>query len=440
MKSLKTTLPKYILLCLGLILGLTLMQMTALVAVAVIPVDSIQTNMEASADFLCEKPVFFQLDDSHSGSVIDRYADSILLNILYCYDSSHPLESVMRSSYYYTAEQNENENLSDAVYGNLSANKEYSRYWHGSIVILRPLLTFLTLPQIYVLLGCVMLLLFAALLFSVWKKLGAAPVLPLLFGSILMSFWYIPFSLEYTWTIPVMMISTIVLLWGYEHYEKKQKATPFLLVLFLVTGSMTAYLDFLTTETLTLLVPLAFYLALSHKNAPVEKLRDGIKRLLSPGIAWVSGYLSCWLCKWMLATLILKENAFAAALNQAGERVYGEVDITGILKYPLTLMRNLGCIFPFHYAGLYAFIPILAVVLGIAGFFYLFHKKNTLALSGIYFLLMLVPYVRFLVLANHAYLHCFFTYRAQFASVICLGFILIYGTDAAFFKKKRRKK
>lgn len=36
---------------------------------------------------------------------------------------------------------------------------------------------------------------------------------------------------------------------------------------------------------------------------------------------------------------------------------------------------------------------------------------------SVLFCIFLVPYIRYLVLHNHSYLHCFFTYRAQMETV-----------------------
>lgn len=97
-------------------------------------------------------------------SKIDRYADSILLGIAYQYDEKQLLESVMSSAYYYTDWQNENNNLYDAVAQEYEANQQYMRYWQGSNVIVRPLLIFFTLKEIYVLNGIVLALLIVVLL------------------------------------------------------------------------------------------------------------------------------------------------------------------------------------------------------------------------------------------------------------------------------------
>ena len=40
------------------------------------------------------------------------------------------------------------------------------------------------------------------------------------------------------------------------------------------------------------------------------------------------------------------------------------------------------------------------------------------------FIIGIVPYVRYLVLSNHSYLHHFFTYRAQMTSVVALVMII----------------
>ena len=41
----------------------------------------------------------------------------------------------------------------------------------------------------------------------------------------------------------------------------------------------------------------------------------------------------------------------------------------------------------------------------------------------IYGIVGLIPYARYLVLHNHSYLHCFFTYRAQIATILAMFLI-----------------
>lgn len=96
------------------------------------------------------KPVFYRVVKQDPASNIDHYADAILLNILYHFDSAHPVTSPLTASYYYTETHNENENLYTAVTSDVTPTYDYFRYWHGSTIFIRPLLTILNLRQIYI--------------------------------------------------------------------------------------------------------------------------------------------------------------------------------------------------------------------------------------------------------------------------------------------------
>lgn len=435
---------KKIILYLCIFLCLTLLQLGSLVLVTFIPRSAIQSNMEESADFLSKNFVFRQFDAHHSGSIVDRYADSILLNILYCYDAEKPVASVLDASYYYSENNNENINLSTAVYENAPANKSYSRYWHGSIAVVRPLLVFFDLPEIYILLGVLLLLLLLVLLRVICRRLHPKAILPVILGSVLMSFWYVPLSLEYTWTVLLMLLSSVILLLLCTGTKSKRnlssdKIHTRLVILFLITGSTTAFLDFLSTETLTLLVPLTFYLAIAYQNEPFATCRAGLQKLLPMAISWGAGYLFTWLSKWTIASVVLRENVFASALAQAGERINGETEITGFTKYPAAIIRNLNCIWPFNYAQAHGYLLILGVLLALGMFYFLFRKESVSPVLRLFLLPALVPYLRFVVLCNHSFIHYFFTYRAQFVTVLCLGFLFIYGLDDALIKKEWKK-
>lgn len=50
-------------------------------------------------------------------------------------------------------------------------------------------------------------------------------------------------------------------------------------------------------------------------------------------------------------------------------------------------------------------------------------------------ILACVPLLRYLVLSNHSYIHCFFTYRALFATIFCIGTAVCQGVDADWLKR-----
>jgi len=88
------------------------------------------------------------------------------------------------------------------------------------------------------------------------------------------------------------------------------------------------------------------------------------------------------------------------------------------------VVRNVKCLFPLEYgtAGMLAAIGIALILMYVG---YVYHK-NRINKPWILLLLMIgaVPYIRYMVLSNHAYLHFFFTYRAQMAAIVALVMIL----------------
>ena len=141
-----------------------------LVLSALVSKESVRENFKESAEFLNEGEQLPIMESGVLSSMIDRYADTILLNISYNFDSKKPLESVMWSKYYYNAGDMENQNLVTAVNENPEANRQYLRYWHGSAGVVRILHVLLNLKQIYILNGCLLILLTILLLYKLIKN------------------------------------------------------------------------------------------------------------------------------------------------------------------------------------------------------------------------------------------------------------------------------
>ncbi|SER11973.1 hypothetical protein SAMN02910369_03095 [Lachnospiraceae bacterium NE2001] len=398
----------------------------SLVLVALIPQNKIEKNTLQSAEYLCSKPQFFNLIDGVKSTRLDRYADSILLGIAWQYDAEHPLESTMTSSYYTLDYQNENENLLEALRDHQPANQQYLRYWHGSNTIVRPLLMLTSIKGIYLINAVVLTLLLAILIFQLIRDRYYIPLAGLIISLLMTSVWVVPFSLEYTWTIHLMLLASIVIL----ILNKKEKSSWYASA-FLAFGMLTCFFDFLTTETLTLTVPLVLLLWIERDMT--------VKCYLKMTFAWGVGYVSTWLLKWLLASLVIGENALPYVSEHVAERIGGTQFVNlGIFSYLLgALARNLGCLFPFGYGiiGVLLGISLIIVYLYLA---YVYRgKKIDKRRIGLFVIIALVPYVRYLVLHNHAYLHYFFTYRAQMATVLALIFVLDEMMDWGQLRRKR---
>ena len=425
-----------------------------LVLSAKVSKESIQENMEESAAYLCEDIVFPYMEgEDVKPSCVDRYADSILLNIAYNFEPDNSIKSVMESSYYYTNYQNENRNLSDAVNKGRAKNQQYLRYWHGSAGIMRILHTFLNIKQIYIWHGVLFILLFAILVFLLMRAKCTVYAVLLGLSLVAVSIWYVPFSLEYTWTFLCMFVFSIIAVIMAGKGKDKYMG-----IVFLLSGMVTIFLDFLTTETVTFMIPLMLTLIIRKKRAegistPVKaakktqtksfgivsvdkhSIKGEIIYSIKSAVLWGIGYAGMWAMKWITASIVLGENVMPYVTGHIEERMAGDLADMSLIPYLwLAIKRNVTCLFPLDY-GLTGAIIAGVVFVVMLYFIYVYHRKKIDWKYIILFLILgLVPYIRLLVMRNHSVLHYFFVHRALCISVFAF---LISAAEIMEWKKKK---
>ena len=381
-----------------------------------IPRDAIAPRMLESAKFLSEGKQFSEAVEGVPSSRIDRYADSILLGIVWQLDSDDAMRSVMVAAYYHHPLRNENINLLDAVEKNLPPNQEYLRYWHGSSGIVRALMLLMTLPQIYLWHGIIMCALFLGLLVRLIVRREWALVVGLLVGFIGCAAWFVPLSLEYTWVFLILLVQLHLMI-SPTFPQSPGKRYAF----FLVSGMITNYLDFLTCESLTLLVPLLVLLWLDWKR---DVSNTSWISLVKMGILWLAGYGGMYLLKWLLAALTLGENVLPYVAGHVEERIAGFSGVGFLREWLGAPLQNIGNLFPLDY-GVGGLMTGIVLVLGVAYVGYVYHRRGfDKGLIARLTALGIMPYVRYLLLANHSYLHSFFTYRAQLATLLAVVMIV----------------
>ena len=414
-----------------LLLAALTLELLLLTAVSSLPKALIRENVLVSAEYLCEKAPFFHLSSKDSASRIDRYADAILLNLAWSVDTNSPLLSAVSSAYYHDEYANENTNLLYAVTNDTTPTYEYMRYWHGSLVLVRPLLILFSIKEIYILCAITLLALMSIAAYSIYRNYGKAVLCCFLISACVCSIWYVPFSLEYMPTFLISFTSVPVTIALLKKFPEK------LGCLFFILGNLTAYTDFLTTETLTCLLPMILILLPEHKINTKP-----INLCLKSGGIWLLGYCGTWISKWLLYSALTGKNGLADALTQTAYRTGGEVVQGGLITQIFgALVRNLRCLFPFSLVKDSAGMVTVVIFLIITGMiFYLVKKqKNMPSVVFVLWLIGCIPYIRYVILSNHSFIHYFFTHRAQFSSVFCLLLIFHLGTDTEFLKKEWKK-
>ena len=407
----------------------------ALTAAAAIPNERIYDNMYESAMYYKDKPPF--PNESQMRLVQDNFADAILLNVTWNMGSGEPFSSALNTAYYDgndgTDDYGENWGLYCAVQGTAPPNTDYTRYWHGMAAVIRPLMLFTDVSGIKLIGTITAFVLLAVNTALLLKKRQYFAAGALVAAFLCIHVWNIGMSLEYQ---PAVLV-TLALLPLYILFEKNDGALSIFAV---ISGVMIAFFDFLTCETLTILIPLIIVFIIRKQDGRLPDLRSNLLLSLKCGGAWGLSYVGTFLVKWSAVSLVTGENKFSAALASAEVRFVGEAEqLSPIEQFFLAPVANISTIFGgtgrVDWGAFAAGLIISAVVLG--SIFYLFRCREKFDRSFTLTMLILgaLPIARYFLLNNHSYLHEFFTYRALASTILAVFAGLWYTLE---FRPKKK--
>ena len=417
-----------------------------LFATAYIPQSAIQKQMKESAEYYSEHLLFDRVTPFSFLSRQDNYADCILTNIIYHIDSENILTSVLSASYYNPDGEEVNESFSYAVNnpagisGNdkIVPNVDYSRYWHGSMVLLRPLFMFFDIRMIRMILGIMILLLTVWFLYLLIREKYLFFACCYVVGLISVSAWMCGFCVEYTMPFLVMAVELPVLfllMTRKVNDEKDEYQEKILWCVLAVSGIVTAFLDFLTAETLTFTVAYMLYLVMRNKRGQIRGFKKECVRMIKSGGVWGIAYTLMFFLKWIMACIFLGKDAFMDALRQAAFRMNGDATLGNVTGAETVsdserifgvLWRNFACLLPFR-DSMKVWTTVIALVVTVVVAFciwYLFRTKKVNDINRLFGILAIIPVGRFIALNNHSYIHFFFTYRALLVTVVVLVYVM----------------
>lgn len=426
----------FVLQAVGMFILTALIAGLLLVGSVCIPQAAIKEQVVDSAEYFARKPLFPYLNGNQFNLRQDNYADSILVNIMYhmgAGSDENIFSTTMKAAYYNEERQNVNESLSIAVSRPHSANVPYFRYWHGSLILLRPLFMITDIAGARMVLGIAALFCILLTAFILWKKKQGALAVCFFLCYLLMNGFMGMFCIEYVMMLLLTgVISLILVLTDHENttIEVRRQRVCLLMV---ISGALTCFFDFLTTETLTLTIPMFLEFALEQNVQ--QSFKQKFKQLFLCGFGWGAAYAGMFLLKWGISAALFGKEAFMEALSSASSRISGTVYLGDNNlsakanigeRFAGAFGRNISALFPFKNemnltAGVLLFVFIIFISFSII---YLLRTKDfSFAQVGIYLILGCLPYLRYLVLSNHSYMHYFFTYRAQMVTVLAILYL-----------------
>jgi len=341
----------------------------------------------------------------------DNYTDALILNQIYSADRKHPFKSAMGvPSHYY-------EPIYDATGSLLKTTRQepgsfimnYSRYWHGNTFFFRILLMFVEYPVLQWMLFAVSSLLLALFLCTYYAQAGIWKTAVFLLSWLLVYGFMMQFSMHF---FPVLALSLIASTLVVRHKED----ASYLSVLFFVIACLTCYFDLLTAPLLTFGWPLVVWISLQRSDK--LRLHDSLLNLVKWGILWVTGYALTFLAKWGLGSLILGENV----LQDASNAVLFRIGTDDYSRWD-AIVRNWKMI-----PQTFVFITlVILLVVSLLQF-----KADGWFKAVLLIVVALMPYVWYLVLSNHSYMHFWFTYRIQAItfSALFLSVLSLHRSDS----------
>lgn len=404
----------------GLFAALLLVLYLLLVFSAAIPNSAIIKNMLDSAEYIANEEPYVFSDDGKHQNITDNLADQMWLNIGWHMGSGNPFVSALDTRYYDGEKYGPPVGLFLSVAQGHKANADYTRYWHGTAGIMRVLHLFTDIHGIKFLgMVCLVLLLWRTL--RVLFRSGHWDLgLCLLVSLLLVQVWNLHLSVEYQ---PCFLIC-FGLCPAFLRLESR--GDFYLNLLAIVSGTMTAFFDFLTTETITILIPLILVIAIRSRECRLESPRRVLEMLLRCGICWALAYLGTFAVKWGAVSLATGENHFLSAFDSVGQRVNGVVTEGNTRKMPgmlTAIVSNLTVLFEGTSRTEYRIvISNLFVIVILIFVVYRMYQVRQILRPGTVFILMLGSLVllRYSILANHSYMHSFFTYRALASTIFAV--------------------
>jgi hypothetical protein len=301
----------------------------------------------------------------------------------------------------------------------------YGLYWHGYIVVLRPLFALLNLSGIRIL-NLVAQILIAAylayLLYSRTKRKRYA------FAWLTVYYLLLPNCLSVNFqNSDIFYIGALAAIVFLQFKEKFVKNFNYIF-LFLVAGMCTSYFDFLTYPIMSFAVP-AVMLVLFWDELKEWK---GLWKIFHPVLsffAWGVGYLAFWSEKWLLSDLITGGSVLRTAVGETHFRT-----TTAMVDRLLAVNKN----------WIYmAWWPIMAVVIIWLAFWIVCIVrrgwKKDFRVFGMAFICLTVP-LWYLIASEHTGTHTIFTWRNAVAAVMALLFIVCITTEEAEAEKKEAEK
>lgn len=389
-----------------LLIGGALAGLLALILVYCIPTEPMEEHIYQSLPMLEKEFVSSELIDGYPGSLTGSFTDCLMLeNAVYQSHEHTMLEQIL---FMYRGESGMGDgwatgySLTDYIEGIEQPREvEYARYWHGYLVVLKPLLFLTTFNALRIMSSAFQLILVGMIVIGLCRRKEEFLGMAFLVSMPFLYYFGLYASLSLSICFYIMAGLMLMQLKWDEGLRKHGWYGEF----FLIAGMLTSYFDFLTYPLITLAFPLCVCLYLDKDGA-----NKGLKRLVGYSMEWGVGYLGLWVLKWVLADILTGGSVIKVGLDAILERAdVAASESTRMGGFFFVLRQNMSAYFNwgFYLLGLGIAVWLIRTILKKKKEI----TKKTFCEGMVLLAVALYPLIWFFFTQNHSDEHWIFTFK-----------------------------
>lgn len=272
--------------------------------------------------------------------------------------------------------------------------QNYGRYWHGYLVILKPLLYCFNYSQIILLNQIFIICVSVFLINLLGKRFDYKIMITTMILFVILNPFIISISFQLSTAYYVLLLTMISLL----VFEKRHWT-----YIFILSGIMIAFVDFLTYPLIVLGVPLILALILQENT----DFMGNLKFIIINSVLFVFGYIGMWAGKWVLASFFTSENIIIDAIQSvkyrtSGDTMIREKSLFNAMKLTLDMMPKFIVVLLF----ITAIIALALAIIKKRGL-----KEGKVGLRLSIFMVSLYTFIWFGAVMNHTIMHPHLAFR-----------------------------
>lgn len=393
-----------------------------------LPTERIKNNVEESIEILEKETDHYNLFKNIETTIQDNYSDALYLNLALVDNSiKGKFTGLMglecNNSKLNIKEDSPVKRLSGIFDKNAKIEYKNSnrRFWNGYEVVLKPLLLFANYQEIRVInLILEVTMLMTILLLMHKRNLGKYNI-AFVISYLFLKPITIAFSISFAGFVFCMYSSCIAILLLNEKLKEKNLFPLF----FMVVGIITAYFNMNYFQLLSFAYPMILYYLINDFS---NSYKNSIKVFVSIFLCWLFGFLGMYLSKWIVYELFLEKPIIADMITRSIYRVSATEyykgpsisRINALLKNVYLVVTDLPWLFVEISFVAYIVIKIIKNNIDIRKQFFVNKHKYIL-----FVLMLIIVVLRYLIFANHVYVHDWVMYRVFDSVVLFFNVIII---------------